>query len=151
MTSAASNKPDLSLQIRPPCTNPTRNYNGGLTKNYMGTERSDSACSGGSSDLSHEYGLFSPETSCHRSYLSLGLEMVSALNPPPPRKFHHHQPQIHRRDFKRSARAPRMRWTSTLHSHFVHAVELLGGHESMLQSYAIFYLIFSSYELVLRN
>ncbi|KAJ8538735.1 hypothetical protein K7X08_030031 [Anisodus acutangulus] len=26
-------------------------------------------------------------------------------------------------------RAPRMRWTSTLHDRFVHAVELLGGHE----------------------
>ena len=32
---------------------------------------------------------------------------------------------------RRSMRAPRMRWTSTLHEHFVHAVELLGGHESM--------------------
>ncbi|CDY69225.1 BnaA02g36680D, partial [Brassica napus] len=30
---------------------------------------------------------------------------------------------------KRSIRAPRMRWTSTLHAHFVHAVQLLGGHE----------------------
>ncbi|KAL2545442.1 putative transcription factor KAN2 [Forsythia ovata] len=30
---------------------------------------------------------------------------------------------------KRSMRAPRMRWTTTLHSRFVHAVELLGGHE----------------------
>ncbi|MQL82678.1 hypothetical protein Taro_015144 [Colocasia esculenta] len=30
---------------------------------------------------------------------------------------------------KRSVRAPRMRWTTTLHAHFVHAVELLGGHE----------------------
>ncbi|CAK8561721.1 unnamed protein product [Lathyrus sativus] len=30
---------------------------------------------------------------------------------------------------KRSMRAPRMRWTSTLHNRFVHAVELLGGHE----------------------
>eukprot|EP01018_Ginkgo_biloba_P001291 Gb_08427 [translate_table: standard] len=30
---------------------------------------------------------------------------------------------------KRSMRTPRMRWTSTLHAHFVHAVELLGGHE----------------------
>ncbi|XP_058760135.1 probable transcription factor KAN2 [Vicia villosa] len=30
---------------------------------------------------------------------------------------------------KRSVRAPRMRWTSTLHNRFVHAVELLGGHE----------------------
>lgn len=32
---------------------------------------------------------------------------------------------------KRSVRAPRMRWTTTLHARFVHAVELLGGHESM--------------------
>ena len=31
---------------------------------------------------------------------------------------------------KRSIRAPRMRWTSNLHAHFVQAVELLGGHES---------------------
>ncbi|XP_020257235.1 transcription repressor KAN1 isoform X2 [Asparagus officinalis] len=30
---------------------------------------------------------------------------------------------------KRSMRAPRMRWTSSLHARFVHAVELLGGHE----------------------
>ncbi|KAJ7565114.1 hypothetical protein O6H91_02G048400 [Diphasiastrum complanatum] len=30
---------------------------------------------------------------------------------------------------KRSMRAPRMRWTSSLHAHFVNAVELLGGHE----------------------
>ncbi|KAJ8490427.1 hypothetical protein OPV22_012148 [Ensete ventricosum] len=30
---------------------------------------------------------------------------------------------------KRSMRSPRMRWTTTLHARFVHAVELLGGHE----------------------
>ncbi|CAL9110083.1 unnamed protein product [Musa acuminata var. zebrina] len=30
---------------------------------------------------------------------------------------------------KRSTRAPRMRWTSSLHTRFVRAVELLGGHE----------------------
>ncbi|KAK1366347.1 putative transcription factor KAN2 [Heracleum sosnowskyi] len=30
---------------------------------------------------------------------------------------------------KRSTRAPRMRWTTSLHARFVHAVELLGGHE----------------------
>ncbi|URD98556.1 Myb-like DNA-binding domain [Musa troglodytarum] len=30
---------------------------------------------------------------------------------------------------KRSMRGPRMRWTSALHARFVHAVELLGGHE----------------------
>ncbi|XP_018677070.2 probable transcription factor KAN2 [Musa acuminata AAA Group] len=30
---------------------------------------------------------------------------------------------------KRVMRSPRMRWTTTLHARFVHAVELLGGHE----------------------
>ncbi|XP_038974546.1 probable transcription factor KAN2 isoform X2 [Phoenix dactylifera] len=30
---------------------------------------------------------------------------------------------------KRGMRAPRMRWTTNLHARFVHAVELLGGHE----------------------
>lgn len=35
---------------------------------------------------------------------------------------------------RRSMRAPRMRWTSTLHARFVHAVELLGGHESMIDN-----------------
>ncbi|XP_062217901.1 probable transcription factor KAN2 isoform X2 [Phragmites australis] len=30
---------------------------------------------------------------------------------------------------RRSLRAPRMRWTTTLHARFVHAVEFLGGHE----------------------
>ncbi|KAG7029359.1 putative transcription factor KAN4, partial [Cucurbita argyrosperma subsp. argyrosperma] len=30
---------------------------------------------------------------------------------------------------KRRIRAPRMRWTTTLHAHFVHAVQLLGGHD----------------------
>ncbi|KAL5224595.1 hypothetical protein ABZP36_011234 [Zizania latifolia] len=30
---------------------------------------------------------------------------------------------------RRTVRAPRMRWTTTLHARFVHAVELLGGHE----------------------
>lgn len=77
--------------------------------------------------------------------------------PPPPMKIfhrhhHHHQPQPNyhyhhlygggrvsdefmkrnnsSRMMKRNVRAPRMRWTSTLHAHFVHAVQLLGGHES---------------------
>lgn len=40
---------------------------------------------------------------------------------------------------KRGMRAPRMRWTTTLHARFVHAVELLGGHESMKQQLVFFY------------
>jgi hypothetical protein len=42
---------------------------------------------------------------------------------------------------KRSMRAPRMRWTTTLHARFVHAVELLGGHES------ICFILFLSFSL----
>lgn len=40
---------------------------------------------------------------------------------------------------KRSMRAPRMRWTTTLHARFVHAVELLGGHESKLFFFFFFF------------
>uniref|UniRef100_A0A7N0TF63 Myb-like domain-containing protein n=1 Tax=Kalanchoe fedtschenkoi TaxID=63787 RepID=A0A7N0TF63_KALFE len=32
-------------------------------------------------------------------------------------------------DRRNNVRAPRMRWTNSLHASFVHAVELLGGHE----------------------
>lgn len=36
---------------------------------------------------------------------------------------------------KRNTRKPRMQWTTILHARFVHAVELLGGHESMLKHF----------------
>ncbi|XP_027359217.1 transcription repressor KAN1-like isoform X2 [Abrus precatorius] len=36
---------------------------------------------------------------------------------------------LSRQQSKRNMRAPRMRWTSSLHNRFVHAVALLGGHE----------------------
>ncbi|KAJ6821277.1 putative transcription factor KAN2 isoform X1 [Iris pallida] len=71
-------------------------------------------------------------------------------NPPPsmsipPHQYHHHHQLLQyqypcdgrflsstssRMPAKRiSMRAPRMRWTTTLHARFVHAVNLLGGHE----------------------
>lgn len=43
---------------------------------------------------------------------------------------------------KRIMRAPRMRWTSTLHARFVRAVGLLGGHESTPIDLANYILIF---------
>ncbi|XAR61825.1 hypothetical protein NMG60_11016349 [Bertholletia excelsa] len=117
----------------------------------------DSGSSG--SDLSHENSLFAPEKGFnHNSFeptLSLGFD-TAAFTPLPlqlPANLHRHhhlhhhhyqshqsfQPQVFGREFKRSSRmingvkrsvrAPRMRWTSTLHAHFVHAVQLLGGHE----------------------
>lgn len=45
---------------------------------------------------------------------------------------------------KRSMRAPRMRWTSSLHARFVHAVEHLGGHESKQTNLPFFSLPFQS-------
>lgn len=39
---------------------------------------------------------------------------------------------------KRNTRAPRMRWTSSLHARFIHAVELLGGHESKIKALICF-------------
>lgn len=148
--------PDLSLQISPPSIISDLEVKevgcDGFTKKSFYSDGSSATDSGSSgSDLSHENGFFSTESGFPfgpgEPMLSLGLEMA-ALNPPPlelPRNFHHshhnHQPQIYGREFKRnsrmtngskrSIRAPRMRWTTTLHAHFVHAVQLLGGHESM--------------------
>ncbi|KAL3022806.1 hypothetical protein AAZX31_04G035100 [Glycine max] len=113
---------------------------------------SDSGSSG--SDLSHENGFFGHTDTAynlghHEPTLSLGIETTN-LNPYPVQQgalsrnnfshFHNYQPHSNTLDFKRNARvihgvkrnarAPRMRWTTTLHAHFVHAVQLLGGHES---------------------
>ncbi|KAM3710515.1 hypothetical protein ACB094_01G037200 [Castanea mollissima] len=134
-------------------------YDGLITrKAVLHSDRSSTTDSGSSgSDLSHENGGFYPAGAYNLGLteptLSLGFEM-SDLSPPYllPRvhhqhhhhqhqhhHHHNHQPQIYGRGFKRNARlisgvkrsvrAPRMRWTTTLHAHFVHAVELLGGHE----------------------
>ncbi|CAH8278661.1 unnamed protein product [Arabidopsis lyrata] len=119
---ALNSIPDLSLQISLPNSHAGKPLHGG--------DRSSTSSDSGSSlsELSHENNFF------NKPLLSLGFE------------HHHHQrnsnmfqPQIYGRDFKRSSssmvglkrsiRAPRMRWTSTLHAHFVHAVQLLGGHE----------------------
>ncbi|KAM7517117.1 hypothetical protein LguiA_006700 [Lonicera macranthoides] len=141
-SSTASTLPDLSLQISPPSL---------LECEYKQvSSATDSGCSG--SDLSHENNglICQPSAVDHHDQpmLSLGLEMPAFLiNIPSPNQISlniqnrlHYQPQIYGRDFKRnsrlatgarrSVRAPRMRWTSMLHAHFVHAVQLLGGHES---------------------
>ncbi|ESR48129.1 putative transcription factor KAN4 [Citrus sinensis] len=158
-TASLSPMPDLSLQISPPSASDCEANNNkevrfdGLVRNSYafysdGGSTTDSASSG--SDLSHENRFYNP---AERSYnlgpsepmLSLGFEMADLCPPPPqqlPRTINHHQqyqPQIHGHEFKRNARmisgvkrsvrAPRMRWTTTLHAHFVHAVQLLGGHE----------------------
>ncbi|XP_059636754.1 probable transcription factor KAN4 [Cornus florida] len=146
---------DLSLQISPPsitdCEIKYVGYDKLERKSSSINQRSTTDTCSSESDLSHENGPFPPEKGLDQACngwpkLSLGFEMV-VLNPPPvqlPRNLqnHHHynyQPQIYGHElkrnsrmfngFKRSFRAPRMRWTSTLHAHFVHAVQLLGGHD----------------------
>ncbi|XP_050221203.1 probable transcription factor KAN4 [Mercurialis annua] len=137
MMKTASSLPDLSLQISPPFVSDCEAKEMGTnyeTRKAFYNERSSTATDSGSSgsDLSHENGLF------HEPILSLGFEMADLSTPPAlqlPRNLHHHHlSQIYGREFKRngvkrSIRAPRMRWTTTLHAHFVHAVQLLGGHE----------------------
>lgn len=136
--------PDLSLQIRPP------SVTDGLAKSCLLISDMNSTTDSGSSgsDLSNENNIFING----EPTLSLGLETKDLRRTiQVTRSFNshnynnnnllHRQPQIYGRDFKRnsrmvtsgvkrSVRAPRMRWTTTLHAHFVHAVQLLGGHES---------------------
>ncbi|GAA0187079.1 DNA-binding transcription factor [Lithospermum erythrorhizon] len=116
------------------------------------TATTTNSCSSGS-DLSQENNTLDQEIVGHlknprvvEPTLSLGNNNNVAMQNNPlvmqlPRNFQHYSPHIYGRDFKRnsrmlnggimrrSVRAPRMRWTSTLHAHFVHAVQLLGGHE----------------------
>lgn len=99
----------------------------------------------GAGGFDHQMPFLSPGSASSSSSLSRGR-----CNPMPAsyHQLHHHHHQyvgaaheishhgVLRSRFlpklpaKRSMRAPRMRWTSTLHARFVHAVELLGGHES---------------------
>lgn len=132
----------------------------GFMRKALLSDRSSTTDSGSSgSDLSHENGFHQFEGARNlgpaEPMLSLGFDMKDLIPPVhlhrnfnnhhhnPHHHHHHHQPQIYGREFKRSARpitsvkrsirAPRMRWTTTLHAHFVHAVQLLGGHESNIQ------------------
>ncbi|XP_008792614.2 probable transcription factor KAN4 [Phoenix dactylifera] len=136
--------PDLSLQISPPAIS----IDGSIRRAFSGDHNSisDSGSSGSNSSHDHQGLLHSEGGQVDPRHgeptLSLGFE-TPTLDPPRHQLYHglhHHQlhhPQIYgfKRNSrslhgaKRSIRAPRMRWTSTLHAHFVHAVELLGGHE----------------------
>ncbi|RWR77269.1 putative transcription factor KAN4 isoform X1 [Cinnamomum micranthum f. kanehirae] len=145
----ALTSPNLSLQISPASIwngdAVDTSFEGSLIRSFLreGSSRTDSGSSG--SDITYDHGLLHLERGGDHHQgepaLNLGLEMAPLDRLP----LHHHHfrtlrhPQIYGRDFKRCStlinggrrtiRAPRMRWTSTLHAHFVHAVELLGGHE----------------------
>ncbi|KAF7829720.1 putative transcription factor KAN4 [Senna tora] len=138
--------PELSLNISPPCVSAKSVHNNEMCST------SDSAGSTGS-DLSHDNSfLHLAHCDPNTPTLSLALETPDLISPRAHllsrhfthhHHFHNHQPHIYGRDFKRNARltnnningvkrsirAPRMRWTTTLHAQFVRAVQLLGGHE----------------------
>lgn len=136
ITTSLPSLPDLSLQISPPSVN-----SDSITRHCPASDRSSTADSGSSgSNLSHENRFLS--LGFHQMDDSSGSGLNANYSAPHmqinPRSYH--QPRIYGRDFKwssrtaggpkRNIRAPRMRWTTTLHAHFVHAVQLLGGHES---------------------
>ncbi|CAM8936615.1 unnamed protein product [Rhodiola kirilowii] len=149
--------PDLCLQISPPLCNIMTTTNKDSLDYAIAARDDQSGISSGGSSLSHETtgGAF-PQS--EQPTLSLGLvdhhhhhqlllhhnailaEKTEAMLYQQNFKAHHHySPQIYGREYqvrsssarmmKRSIRAPRMRWTTTLHAHFIHAVQLLGGHE----------------------
>uniref|UniRef100_A0A103XD25 Myb-like domain-containing protein n=1 Tax=Cynara cardunculus var. scolymus TaxID=59895 RepID=A0A103XD25_CYNCS len=148
MTSgAATCFPDLSLQISPPAASVT----GCITKRPRSSSSTGSDLSQENKFHHHQKSWAAADHICHQfdqPQLSLGLE-IGALNhhrhlnintvPSQPQHHRYHLPRIYGHDFRRrsrmvnfarrSTRAPRMRWTSTLHAHFIHAVQLLGGHE----------------------
>lgn len=176
-TAFSSPMPDLSLQISPPsvsdCEAREVRFDGLLRNNALYSDGSSTTDSGSSgSDLSHENGFCNPERSYNlgpsEPTLTLGFEMADLCPPLPlqlPRTLNQHQqyqPQIYGREFKRntrmingvkrSVRAPRMRWTTTLHAHFVHAVQLLGGHESNTQQHKIHILhLFVLYYMLISS
>jgi hypothetical protein len=139
--------PDLSLHISPPLAS---------------SQNSESSGSG--SDLSHELGISLVRCDYELNTPAGGLTLSLGLDPAPAvldtlcarhsEQQHSHQYPPHLYNFKRNSRAgirgsikrnvraPRMRWTTTLHAHFVHAVELLGGHESMFSKFIILTFVF---------
>ncbi|KAI5393069.1 probable transcription factor KAN4 [Lathyrus oleraceus] len=155
---SSSLEPDLSLNISPPSISDSHQINGitkALYHHHHHHHHNDNICSisttsdsaSSESELSHE-NPFIHHHHHHEPTLRLGFGNSDLMNPHHHNHhLHHHQahgvsrnfiqPHIYGRDFKRntrtgvkrSVRAPRMRWTTTLHSHFVHAVQLLGGHE----------------------
>ncbi|XP_030457123.1 probable transcription factor KAN2 isoform X2 [Syzygium oleosum] len=82
--------------------------------------------------FSHHQQLQSLDVIANSSLSSLANN--TAMSCSSPNRFHSHGLMRSRLTSrfpgaKRGTRAPRMRWTTTLHARFVRAVELLGGHE----------------------
>ncbi|CAN6297659.1 unnamed protein product [Urochloa humidicola] len=132
------NLPNLSLRMSPPSTSPTADRDAPAAAKPPSTEPSTAPYAEGSGEV----GFFTnPSPGAEPPGLSLGLG-APARGGAAAGRHGHLEPQgcEFKRTAtgtraslpggsKRSSRAPRMRWTTALHARFVHAVELLGGHE----------------------
>uniref|UniRef100_A0A803MRH1 Myb-like domain-containing protein n=1 Tax=Chenopodium quinoa TaxID=63459 RepID=A0A803MRH1_CHEQI len=136
---------DLSLQISPPLITLTADDDSAVMKAVtFYSDRSSTTTESGSSSAGSEMncrGITDDNNNISSSSVGLGLgndQPILSLG------FDHmnHFNGLSMSSFrgnsrmatticgvKRGVRAPRMRWTTTLHAHFVHAVQLLGGHE----------------------
>ncbi|KAK1436305.1 hypothetical protein QVD17_02084 [Tagetes erecta] len=141
-------QPDLSLQISPPNTKPTSETFTTSTKTDQDDHHTSSSTtpynepSIGLNSSSHITHYINPDLTNltnqnhHLEFLRSIRSGVHVYN------YHNntniiipdnHANYITQSRFlssaKRNMRSPRMRWTTTLHARFVHAVDLLGGHE----------------------
>ncbi|CAL4927521.1 unnamed protein product [Urochloa decumbens] len=129
--------PNLSLRISPPAASPAAARDAPAMAKPLSTEPSTAPYAEGSGEV----GFFAnPSPGAEPPGLSLGLGTPACGGDAVGRRGHHLEPrqgcEFKRArasqlpgGSKRSSRAPRMRWTTALHARFVHAVELLGGHE----------------------
>lgn len=142
---------DLSLQITPPMIHEETAEQDGNKLLHKSTTATLFGLGRSGSVLRREIN----NTDDNEPTLSLGLVETNSFTASPSNygaaslhrhhhhvRIHHHQPYSAdlKKNFrsklgihKRSIRAPRMRWTSTLHAHFVRAVEQLGGHDSKIE------------------
>ncbi|KAK1291186.1 putative transcription factor KAN4 [Acorus calamus] len=109
---ASSDLPDLSLHISPPF------HSGDF--NPTVTTDSGSSCSWDDSTCNHPKLSLGPDTTARGPPGYVVREVKRVVVGPTAGEP------------KRIVRSPRMRWTTSLHAHFVRAVKLLGGHESQV-------------------
>ncbi|KAK8944194.1 putative transcription factor KAN2 [Platanthera zijinensis] len=147
-------QPDLSLQISPPSSSrPSSRCGLGFWRRVspapapapaappqITTEKSKNPSSSSGAGAAPHNQAFLHESNGQDLAFLRPIRGIPVYHPSPSFPFPptpHHLHHLHlspsrflpRFPAKRSMRAPRMRWTSTLHARFVHAVELLGGHE----------------------
>ena len=127
------NLPNLSLRISPPAV-PSAAASSDPSAAVRSQQRGEPNSAEGSGEVGF---LANPSSGADPPGLSLGLGTSTEAA-----RHSHLQPTQQGCAFKRAAgskvsvpgkrsvRAPRMRWTTALHARFMHAVQLLGGHES---------------------